>query len=407
MTAVTHAPRASGLASRGRHVPIDDLRSQDLVAQPLLTVLPGAEAVFDMILRCKAVVPITHDVSTFVLEPTTPRSFTFAPGQYVVVTVTIDGERHQRCYTLSSPPTRPHLLTITVKRTPDGVVSNWLHDHLERGGRLEVSGPFGDFTLAHYPSRKYLFLSAGSGITPLMSMTRTLADLSGQADVAFVHSARTPADIVFRHELAALPASGLNLAVTSICESDSVGKVWTGPRGRLSAGLLGAVVPDITEREVFMCGPGPYMTAAHNVLVELGVPLDQVHQESFVIEPVVQGLSVVPDTLVPDLLVSGAVVPGGVAPAEAPAPATRSIVFARSGKEVLAEPGMTVLEAAASAGISIRSACGQGLCGTCKSDLLEGSVDMQHAGGIRPREIAAGKFLPCCSYPQDNLVVDA
>ncbi|MGB3256526.1 MAG: hybrid-cluster NAD(P)-dependent oxidoreductase [Ornithinimicrobium sp.] len=397
MTAVTHAPHARSLSPRGRHAPIDALRSQDLVAQPLLTVLPGTEADFEMILRCKAVVPITHDVSTFVLEPTTPRSFTFAPGQYVVVTVTIDGERHQRCYTLSSPPTRPHLLTITVKRTPAGVVSNWLHDNLERGGRLEVSGPFGEFTLAHYPSRKYLFLSAGSGITPLMSMTRTLADLSGEADVAFVHSARTPADIVFRHELAALPSSGLNLAVTSICESDSVGEVWTGPRGRLSAGLLGAVVPDITEREVFMCGPGPYMTAAHNVLMELGVPLDQVHQESFVIEPVVQALSVVPDALVP----------GSVAPAVPPATTAKSIVFARSGKEVLAEPGMTVLDAAAAAGISIRSACGQGLCGTCKSDLVEGSVDMQHAGGIRPREIAAGKFLPCCSYPQDNLVVDA
>ncbi|MGB7425212.1 MAG: hypothetical protein WA903_09960, partial [Ornithinimicrobium sp.] len=91
MTAVTHAPHARSLSSRGRHAPIDALRSQDLVAQPLLTVLPGTEADFEMILRCKAVVPITHDVSTFVLEPTTPRSFTFAPGQYVVVTVTIDG----------------------------------------------------------------------------------------------------------------------------------------------------------------------------------------------------------------------------------------------------------------------------------------------------------------------------
>ncbi len=98
------------------------------------------------------------------------------------------------------------------------------------------------------------------------------------------------------------------------------------------------------------------------------------------------------------------VIPDAVA---RPETSTKFIVFAKSGKEVLAEPGMTVLEAAAAAGISIRSACGQGLCGTCKSDLVEGSVDMQHAGGIRPREIASGKFLPCCSFPQGNLVVDA
>jgi len=372
-----------------------DLVSSDLVAQPLLTVMPGSEHVFETILRCKAVVPITHDVSTFVLEPMSPRSFSFGPGQYVVVTVTVDGVRHQRCYTISSPPTRPHLLTITVKRTPQGVVSTWLHDNLARGGRLEVSGPFGDFTLAHHPASKYLFLSAGSGITPLMSMTRTLADLCAPADVAFIHSARSPRDIVFRHELEALPTSGLNLAVTSICEGDSPGEVWTGPRGRLSAGLLAAVVPDVTERQVFLCGPGPYMTAAFNVLMELGVPLEQVHQESFVIGPVPTPLAVVPEA-------------PALRPGEPPAAAdTATVEFRRSGQRVQVSPGTSVLEAAAQAGVSIRSACGQGLCGTCKSDLLDGSVEMQHAGGIRPREIAAGKFLPCCSYPEGNLVVDA
>ncbi len=371
-----------------------DLAAVDLLASPLLTQVPGAEADFEMILRCKAVIPITHDVSTFALEPTTPHTFIFAPGQYVVVAITVDGQRHQRCYTISSPPTRPHLVTITVKRVPDGLVSNWLHDNVDRGGRLEASGPFGDFTLAHHPAPKYLFLSAGSGITPLMSMTRTLADLAGPADVAFVHSARAPSDIIFRHELASLPTSGLNLSVTAICEADSFGEVWTGPRGRLSAGLLEAVVPDVVQREVFMCGPGPYMSAAHNVLMELGVPLEQVHQESFVIEQAAS-LSVVPDPLAKP---STAVTPEA---------GTATLTFAKSGKEVQCESGVTILEAAARVGVSIRSACGQGLCGTCKSDLVSGSVDMQHAGGIRPREITAGKFLPCCSYPQGDLVIDA
>lgn len=383
----------------------NDLFASDLLAAPILTVLPGSEQDFELILRCKAVVPVTHDVSTFVLEPMSQRNFGFAPGQYVVVTINVDGQRHQRCYTISSPPTRPHLLTITVKRTPDGLVSNWLHDNLERGGRLEVTGPFGDFTLANHPSSTYLFLSAGSGITPLMSMTRTLADLCAPADVAFIHSARSPHDIVFRHELDALPSTGLNLAATSICETDSPGEVWTGPRGRLSAGLLGALVPDVAQREVFMCGPAPYMKAATALLAELGVPAEQIHQESFVIEPAAQPLSVVPD--VGDF--DGGILDGGHFDGSGGslAPATATVAFRRSGREVQVASGSTVLEAATAAGVSIRSACGQGLCGTCKSDLIEGTVDMQHAGGIRPREIAHGKFLPCCSYPQGNLVVDA
>lgn len=383
-----------------------DLPVADLLAQPLLTLSHAAEHDFDLILRCKAVIPTTHDVSTFVLEPMNGRSFVFAPGQYVVVTVTIEGQRHQRCYTISSPPTRPHLLTITVKRTPEGLVSNWLHDSLERGGRLEVAGPFGEFTLARHRAAKYLFLSAGSGITPLMSMTRTLADLGGPADVAFIHSARSPGDIVFRRELDALPSSGLDLLVASICEAHSPDEVWTGPLGRLSAEMLSALVPDVAEREVFMCGPGPYLGSAETVLSELGVPTAQVHQESFVIEPA-RPLSVVPD--VTDEVSAGA----PVDPAGEETPGTMreqtlaTVAFARSGLEVQVAPGTSVLEAAAEAGVLIRSACGQGLCGTCKSDLLEGSVDMQHAGGIRPREVAGGKFLPCCSYPVGNLVVDA
>ncbi len=379
------------------------LRASDLFGQPILTVLPDSEHHFDLTLRCKAVVPVTHDVSTFVLEPMSKRTFSFAPGQYVVVTINVGGERHQRCYTISSPPTRPHLLTITVKRTLGGLVSNWLHDNLERGGRVHVTGPFGEFTLAQHPARTYLFLSAGSGITPMMSMTRTLADLCAPADVAFVHSARSPDDIVFRRELEALPASGLNLAVTSICEAGSPGEVWTGPRGRLSAGLLAALVPDVAEREVFMCGPAPYMNAAMTVLADLGVPAVQIHQESFLLEPVAAPLTVVPD-------MNGALADdtgGLLTPATRMDTATTTVAFARSGRELQVAPGTTVLEAATAAGITIRSACGQGLCGTCKSDLLEGSVDMQHAGGIRPREIASGKFLPCCSYPRGNLVIDA
>ncbi|HKJ12308.1 MAG TPA: iron-sulfur cluster-binding domain-containing protein [Ornithinimicrobium sp.] len=260
--------------------------------------------------------------------------------------------------------------------------------------------------MAAHPSSKYLFLSAGSGITPLMSMTRTLADLCAPADVAFIHSARSPMDIVFRHELEALPSSGLNLAVTSICESDSPGEVWTGPRGRLSAGLLAAVVPDVTERQVFMCGPGPYMTAAFNVLMELGVPVEHVHQESFVIEPLTVPLAVVPE-VPPAAGMEGLLHFADGAEPGTGTTGTATVEFRRSGQQVRVAPGTTVLEAAAQVGVSIRSACGQGLCGTCKSDLLDGSVDMQHAGGIRPREVKAGKFLPCCSYPESDLVIDA
>ena len=157
-------------------------------------------------LRCAAVLDVTHDVKSFVLEPVTAPGaqgavFDFEPGQFITLLLEIDGMPVSRCYTISSPPTRPHRISITVKRVSNGPVSNWLHDTVVPGTELTVAAPGGAFTLTAPAAGSYLFLSAGSGITPLMSMTRTLVDLGADADIAFVHSARTPADIVFRREL--------------------------------------------------------------------------------------------------------------------------------------------------------------------------------------------------------------
>ena len=98
---------------------------------------------------------------------------------------------------------------------------------------------------------------------------------------------------------------------------------------------------------------------------------------------------------------------GAAALAPVPAPVAATVTFARSGCEVACAAGTTVLAAAEQAGIPLPSSCGDGMCGTCKSALLAGQVDMNHHGGIRPREIAAGKFLPCCSTPDGDIVVDA
>ena len=138
----------------------------------------------------------------------------------------IDGYPVNRCYTISSPPTRPHRLAITVKRVLGGTVSNWVHDNVVPGSKVSAMAPLGAFTLARQPADKYLFLSAGSGITPLMSMIRTMYDLGSDADVVFLHSARTPSDIVFRSELAAIEMHMPNLRVVHVCEADYPSERW-------------------------------------------------------------------------------------------------------------------------------------------------------------------------------------
>jgi ferredoxin-NADP reductase len=360
--------------------------------QVLLAATASRAENSDLALVCLGVKQETHDVMSFTFRAEQADRFRFDPGQYLTVTVEIEGAQLSRCYTIASPPTRADALTITVKRVADGLVSNWLHDHVGPGSRLSASGPFGRFTTAACASRKYLFLSAGSGITPLMSMTRTAVDLPSDADTVFVHSARTPEDIIFRAELDQLHASLQALRVVTVCERDSGRPAWAGPRGRLTLDLLREAVPDLGEREVFTCGPAPYMEGVRMMLEAVGVDPSRCHEESFDFTTVARDANASTASAPHDNTVEST---------------THSLEFRRSGRTVVSDSASTILEAAASAGLILPSSCREGVCGTCKSTLVSGNVQMNHQGGIRRREIDQDKILLCCSIPLTDLVVDA
>lgn len=342
-------------------------------------------------LVCCRVRDETHDVRTFVFSAKDGRPFSFEPGQFVTVSADFDGVAVSRCYTVSSPPTRPYTLSITVKRTPGGVMSNWLHANMRPGVELRAFGPSGVFTPASGPAEKVLYLSAGSGVTPLMSMTRAAIDLGLNRDIVFVHSARTPADIVFRDELERLSGEADRLKVIFICEAPGSEPDWRGPTGRLSLELLRQHVPDYRDREVFTCGPSGYMDAARALLAQGGHDPARYHQESFNFAETVEPAA---DT-------------AGVPPSSAEAGVrTYTVRLAKSGKIFPMTGTETVLSAARKAGVALPSSCSQGICGTCKTAVLDGTVDMQHNGGIRQREIDKGLRLMCCSRPTSDLVLD-
>jgi ferredoxin-NADP reductase len=354
------------------------------------------------VLVCTAVTDVTHDVKNFVFEPQGEQVFDFDAGQFLTLMLDIDGYPVNRCYTISSPPTRPHRIAITVKRVLGGTVSNWVHDNIVPGSKVSAMAPLGAFTLAKQPAEKYLFLSAGSGITPLMSMIRTMYDLGSDADVVFLHSARTPSDIVFRHELAAIESLMPNLRVVHVCENDYPSERWGGMRGRLSPTMLQTIVPDLHERATFNCGPVPYMDAVRRILGELDYDLSNYHEESFSFDdPAQPGATPPPEGVAYDEI---AISPP---PASDDAETAYSVEFVKSGRTVTCRPDQNVLDAALAAGVRIASSCSQGMCGTCKLPKLSGEVEMNHNGGIRPKEVAAGKILACCSKPLSDLSLDA
>jgi len=368
-------------------------------AKPSLAALADAPRRFDAetdeILVCRQVRIETHDVKTFVFATPEPRLFRFKPGQFLTFDFPVGAETVQRCYTIASSPTRPDTLSITVKRVPGGPVSNWLHDTMAPGMTVRALGPMGEFTCADHPAEKYLFLSGGSGVTPLMSMSRAFHDLGEARDIVFVHAARSPADIVFRGELDVMARASTAFKVAHVVESDAGEPGWPGFRGRLSLAMLALIAPDFHERTVFTCGPAPFMAAVRRILAEAGFDMARYHEESFNFAELADGEKA--EVEVADAALAGV---------ERPTVASFRVEFTKSGKVIECPADRTVLTAARQAGLRLPSSCSKGLCGTCKSKVVSGKVEMSHAGGIRQREIDDGFALLCCSKPLGDLVVD-
>ena len=333
------------------------------------------------------VVPETADSATFTFRAPSGAWFDYQPGQFLTLDLPLPGGNVQRTYTISSSPSRPLSVGVTVKAQTGSLATRWMLDHLRPGMRIRAYGPAGVFTNHRHPAGKYLFISAGSGITPMMSMTTWMWDSGEMPDIVFVHAARTPSEIIFRQRLEGMAdrVPGLQLRFT-VEETDPF-RTWTGYRGRLNQIMLGLMAPDYLEREVFCCGPEPFMQAVRDMLGALGFDMERYHQESFAAPARNEAEVPVLDDVVPDET------------------ARAEVVFALSGVSAPCTETDTVLAVAKASGLNIPSGCTFGLCGTCKVMKTEGEVHMVHNGGITEDEIEEGYILACCSHPMGRVVV--
>lgn len=338
-------------------------------------------------LECVAVTPEAPDVMTFTFRPDRPGLwFRYLPGQFVTLELPVGPEPVLRTYTLSSSPSRPYTVAVTVKAQRDSIGTRWMFDNLKPGMTLKAIGALGDFSYAKHPGRKYLFISAGSGITPMMSMSRDMGDRSPDSDIAFLHCARSPDDIIFRWELEAKARDMPHFTLGFIIEQLGRGQLWSGLKGRIDKAKIALLAPDFLERTVFCCGPEPFMATVRESLSGAGFDMAQYHEETF--QPVAPQLPVV------------------VAEHAGDAKPVR-VTFSMSGKQAQCEPGFTILQAARSAGVRIGAACESGLCGTCRVMKLSGEVEMNHNGGILDDEIDEGYILACCSRPKGDVEIEA
>jgi ferredoxin-NADP reductase len=333
-------------------------------------------------LRCVQIVDETHDVRTFRFVAVPPKMFVYRPGQFMTLEVLIDGQVVRRSYTISTSPSRPLVVSVTVKRVTGGTISNWLHDNLKVGDMLFADGPHGKFTCIDDENDRFLFISGGSGVTPVMSMSRWLADTSHGADINFLHFARSPIDLIFEHELRLMAHNYPNFRPEFIVSNVDPGTEWSGRTGRITPELLMAACPDLHARSIYVCGPAPFMEATQKMVEGLGFDMDRFHLESF----------------------GG--VPRDPALAAADANVAAKVTFAASNIVVDCRGSDYLLDLAIAANVPVAFSCRAGQCGTCKVVLLKGDVEQDNTDGLTASDAKEGFVLSCQARPKGEIVVD-
>lgn len=392
----------------------------------------------DLTVRCIQIIDETDDVKTFRFVGDSSLLFTYKPGQFVTLNLVINGEEISRSYSISSTPSRPHCLEITVKRVPasdpslpPGLVSNWLHDNIQVGSQINLSGPMGKFTCFEKPTNKLLLISAGSGITPMMSMSRWICDTGADVDIVFFHCARSPQDIIFRQELGVLSAQYPNFHLAVSTTRRQSGQGWMGFTGRLDAAMLKLVAPDYQERTVYVCGPNPFMEATKKLLESISFPMQNYHEESFGAPPKAKKSKpsepVQPDSVTPAATSRRAGLQGILQSLKQPEPSPQSenrpvevpqtpsvssgspkVVFSKSSKEVACDGEESILDLADQEGVKIRSSCRAGSCGACKKRKLEGEITYQgEPEALEDEDKQDGYILTCIAFPVGVVVIDA
>lgn len=320
--------------------------------------------------RVQAIVDETADTKTFVLKPAA-RWGGFEAGQHVTIGIDIEGVRRTRTFSLSSAPVqweREGTVTLTIKRLPGGLVTNWMHDNLTAGDVIGLGDAFGEFRLPE-ADEPVLYIAGGSGVTPVLSQLETLALGDYRAPVTLLYFVRTQGDIIGAEKLYALRLSwpALTLRIIATNEGDT-------PE-YLNDGHLDAV-PGIKSRRCYLCGPKGLMDLAGDLLDQRGIEEDHIHSTFF---------SVPKATLDGDTL-------GG------------EVHFSRSAIKVTSEGDAVLLETAEAAQLSPQHGCRMGVCHQCSCKKTSGTVVNRLTGKASgPGEET---IQLCISVPRGPVSVD-
>ncbi|MFD0917380.1 2Fe-2S iron-sulfur cluster-binding protein [Pseudahrensia aquimaris] len=338
--------------------------------------------------------PTTRDAVVVTLQPENGADFSFTQGQYLTFRKEFDGEELRRSYSICSG-THDGALRVGIKRVDGGAFSTWANENLKVGERLEAMPPMGNFHAPLQPeaARHYLMIAAGSGITPILSLTKTILAEEPKADITLLYSNRAVNTVMFREELEDL--KNLNMTRLNLVHVLSGGgqdiDLLSGRLDTEKCDALFEKMIDISRIDLaFICGPEEMMKTAAAALESRGLGKDAIKYELFAASQ------------------AGRAKKRAVSKVAQNAKATKATIILDGTRHTLdIAPDQSVLEAALAQSIEAPYACTAGVCSTCMARLTEGAVEMVANHALEDYEVEAGRILTCQAHPtSETITVD-
>jgi ring-1,2-phenylacetyl-CoA epoxidase subunit PaaE len=331
----------------------------------------------------------TTDAIAVRLKPADGSTLPFTQGQYLTFRHTIDGTELRRAYSISAGVT-DKTLEVGIKRVKGGAFSTWANDNLKPGDTLDALSPMGAFHTPLDPEaqKHYIGFAIGSGITPVLSILRSVLAVEPHSRFTLIYANRAARDVMFREELEDLKNENLSrLNIVHILKNDPQGiDLFTG---RIDAEKLDAMfktwVPVASADAAFICGPEPAMHTIADRLAAHGMAKDAIKYELFA--------SAQPGQL-----------PQKALPEDTAKGATATVILDGTAQDIPMAPGETILDAALRAGLDAPYACRAGVCSTCMCSVREGAADMITNHALEDYEVARGVVLSCQAVPTSDTI---
>lgn len=340
-------------------------------------------------LKIKALIKETKEATSVVFDvPSELKNiFQYKHGQYLTIRFFINGNDERRSYSISSCPVIENDLTVTVKSIESGVVSNYINNTLNVGDEVDVMPPLGNFTidLNAHNAKTYFLIGAGSGITPLMSILRTILEIETNSKVYLIYANRNTDSIIFYKDLNLIKNKFFDrFHIHHILSQPTTN--WEGDKGRLTQDKIYSLINELVPNEkllteYFLCGPSGLMTEAIAALQRLNVGTGKIHKEAFIVDKD-----------------ENATQKESIANVNENVNSLNVILYGEEHNVPITKD-QTILVAGMRAGIDPPFSCQIGACSTCRAKVLKGQVKMEDDDALTDYEIQEGYVLTCTSYP--------